>query len=85
MSTATSLFARLAAAHVAIVPTLVVLERLGTPDDETLKRRVADADRPPNGQRTLSAYLRADWREQLAEQGPERRPEYQRLQESSPA
>jgi imidazolonepropionase-like amidohydrolase len=78
-----SLFARLAAARVAIVPTLVVLERLGTPDDETLKRRVADADNPPNGQRTLSAYLRADWREQLAEQGLERRPVYQRLQESS--
>ena len=78
-----SLFARLAAAHVAIVPTLVVLERLGTPDDDTLKGRVADADNPPNGKRTLSAYLRADWREQLAEQGPDRRPVYQRLHESS--
>ena len=66
----------------AIVPTLVVLERLGTPDDEALKRRVADADSPANGKRMLSAYLRADWREQLAEQGPERRPVYQRLQES---
>ena len=66
----------------AIVPTLVLLERLGTPDDEALKRRVADADSPANGKRMLSAYLRADWREQLAEQGPERRPAFQRLQES---
>ena len=77
-----SFFARLSAAGVAIVPTLVVLERLGTPDDETLKRRVADADAPPDGKRMLSAYLRADWREQLAEQGPERRPLYGRLQEN---
>ena len=76
-------FARLAAARVAIVPTLVVLERLGTPDDETLKRAVADADNPASGKRLLSAYLRADWREQLAEQGPERRPLYQRLHESN--
>ena len=76
-----SFFARLAAAGVAIVPTLVVLERLGTPDDEALRRQVADAD-PPNGKRMLSAYLRADWREQLAEQGPERRPQYQRLREN---
>ena len=30
----------------------------------------------------LSAYLRADWLEQLAEQGPERRPLYRRLQEN---
>lgn len=75
-------FARLATGGVAIVPTLVVLERLATPDDEALKRRVADADSPANGKRLLSAYLRADWREQLAEQGPERRPVYQRLQES---
>lgn len=78
-----SLFGRLAAAKVAIVPTLVVLERLGTPDDETLARVVADADAPPDGKRTLSAYLRADWREQLAEQGSERRPLYQRLLEAS--
>jgi imidazolonepropionase-like amidohydrolase len=77
-----SFFARLAARGVAIVPTLVVLERLGTPGDEELKRRVADADNPPNGKRMLSAYLRADWREQLAEQGPERRPLYRRLQEN---
>lgn len=77
-----SFFARLTAGGVAIVPTLVVLERLGTPDDEALKRRVADADRPANGKRMLSAYLRAEWREQLAEQGPERRPAYLRLQES---
>jgi imidazolonepropionase-like amidohydrolase len=47
-----------------------------------LKRAVADADRPSNGMRTLSAYLRADWREQLAEQGPQRRPTYRRLLES---
>ncbi len=76
-------FRGLAAAGVAIVPTLVVLERLGTPDDEALKRRVEEADRPPNGRPLLSTYLRADWREQLAEQGPERRPLYHRLQESS--
>jgi imidazolonepropionase-like amidohydrolase len=75
-------FARLSAAGVAIVPTLVVLERLGSPDDETLKRRVADVETPPGGKRTLSAYLRAEWREQLAEQGPERRPLYGRLQEN---
>lgn len=77
-----SFFARLGVAGVAIVPTLVVLERLGTLDDQTLTRVVAEADRPANGKRTLSAYLRADWREQLAEQGPDRRPVYQRLQES---
>ena len=77
-----SFFSRLAARGVAIVPTLVVLERLGTPEHEELKRRVADADNPPNGKRMLSAYLRADWREQLAEQGPERRPLYRRLQEN---
>lgn len=77
-----SFFTRLAGAGVVIVPTLVVLERLGTPDDETLKRRVAEADSPASGKRILSAYLRADWREQLAEQGPERRPSYQRLQEN---
>jgi imidazolonepropionase-like amidohydrolase len=77
-----SFFARLAAGGVAIVPTLVVLERLGMPDDDELKRRVADADSPPHGKRMLSAYLRADWREQLAEQGPERRPLYRRLQEN---
>lgn len=75
-------FTRLAAAGVAIVPTLVVLERLGTPDDETLKRRVAEVERGASGKRLLSAYLRADWREQLAEQGPARRPFYRRLQEN---
>ena len=53
-----------------------------TPNDEALKRLVADADDSPNGQQTLSAYLRADWREQLAEQGPERRPLYRRLLEA---
>jgi imidazolonepropionase-like amidohydrolase len=78
-----SLFARLAAAGVAVVPTLVVLERLGTPDDAALARQVADADAPANGRRILSAYLRAEWREQLAEQGPERRPVYRRLHEGS--
>lgn len=75
-----SFFSRLAAAGTAIVPTLVVLDRLGTPDDEALRRQVADAESPQNGKRMLSAYLRADWREQLSEQGPERRPLYQRLQ-----
>ena len=77
-----ALFTRLAAAGVAIVPTLVVLERLGTPDDETLKRAVAEAERPSKGKRLLSAYLRADWREQLAEQGADRRPVYGRFQEN---
>lgn len=77
-----ALFTRLAAAGVAMVPTLVVLERLGTPDDETLQRLVTEAERPTNGKRLLSAYLRADWREQLAEQGPDRRPSYRRLQEN---
>jgi imidazolonepropionase-like amidohydrolase len=72
-------FARLAAARVAAVPTLVVYERLGMPDDDALRRAVEEAERPATGKRTLSAYLRADWREQFAEQGPERRPEYRRL------
>jgi hypothetical protein len=54
-----SFFTRLAAAGVVMVPTLVVLERLGTPDDEALKRRAADADSPASGKRMLSAYLRA--------------------------
>ncbi|MDQ3211774.1 MAG: amidohydrolase family protein [Acidobacteriota bacterium] len=76
-----ALFTRLAAAGVAMVPTLVVLERLGTPDDETLKRRVAEAEKTAGGKRLLSAFLLADWREQLVEQGPERRPLYRRLQE----
>lgn len=31
----------------------------------------------------MSAYVRADWREQLAQQGPEWRPLYQRLLEAS--
>ncbi len=75
-------FARLAVNGVAIVPTLVVLEHLGMPDDDALKRQVAEADSPTNGKRILSSYLRADWREQLAEQGPDRRPVYRRLQES---
>ena len=75
-----ALFARFAAAGVALVPTLVVFERLGTPSDEALKRRVAEVEKPAGGKRLLSAYLRADWREQLAEQGPERRPSYRRLQ-----
>jgi imidazolonepropionase-like amidohydrolase len=75
-------FARLAAAGVAMAPTLVVLERLGAPDDETLKRRVAEEERPASGKRRLAAYLRAEWREQLAEQGPERPPLYRRLQEA---
>ena len=77
-----ALFTRFAAAGVAMVPTLVVLERLGTPDDETLKRSLAEAESRPSGKRLLSAYLRADWREQLAEQGPDRRPFYRRLQEN---
>ena len=77
-----SFFGRLSAARVVIVPTLVVVERLGTPDDETLRGVVADAESPPDGKRKLSAYLRADWQEQLAEQGPERRPMYRRLQET---
>ncbi len=75
-----SFFGRLAAAGVAVVPTLVVFERLGTPDDAALQGRVADAEHPASGRRLLSAYLRAEWREQLAEQGPDRRPAYARLQ-----
>ena len=75
-----SFFGRLATAGVAVVPTLVVFERLGTPDDAALERRVAGAEHPASGRRLLSAYLRAEWREQLAEQGPDRRPEYARLQ-----
>jgi imidazolonepropionase-like amidohydrolase len=67
---------RLAQNGVAIVPTLVVLERLGRPEDAELKSAVDAADRD----RLLSAFLRADWREQLAEQGPERRRLYADLQ-----
>ena len=76
-------FTRLAAAGVAIVPTLVVLERMGTADEETLKRALTEAETPSGGKRRLSAYLRADWREQFAEQSPELRALYRRLQESS--
>ena len=63
----------LARANVAVVPTLVVLERLGGPSDEALARVLADA---AGGRFPVSAFLRADWREQLAEQGPERREFY---------
>ena len=45
-----SLFSRLAAAGVAVVPTLVVLERVGTPDDAALARQVAEAPRPAERQ-----------------------------------
>ena len=65
-----------------VVPTLVVFARLGSPDDGTLKAAVEAVDRPPNGRRLLSAYLRADWREQLAEQGADRRRVYAALHAS---
>lgn len=75
-----ALFARMARDGVAYVPTLVVLERMGTPGDEALKRIVEEAEKPSVGKRQLSAFTRADWREQLAEQGPERRDVYGQLQ-----
>jgi imidazolonepropionase-like amidohydrolase len=73
-------FTRLAAAGVAVVPTVVVFEHYGTADDQTLRRRLAEMETPASGKRMLSAYLLADWREQLAELGAaERLPEYRRL------
>ncbi len=72
-------FTRLAAAGVAIVPTLVVFERYGLAGDETLTRRVAEVEKPATGKRMLSAYLRTEWREQLAELTADRLPEYRRL------
>ena len=79
----TAFFARLAKAGVLVVPTLVVAERLGSPDDRALKAAVEEVDRPRDGRRLLSAYLRADWREQLAEQGAERRPMFAALHASA--
>ena len=74
-----ALFERMAGDGIAYVPTLVVLERMGTPDEEGLKRIVEEAGKPAGGQRRLSAFTRADWREQLAEQGPGRRQAYQQF------
>jgi imidazolonepropionase-like amidohydrolase len=72
---------RLARERIAVVPTLVVLEQLGGPDDAALKASVEGAE---NGARPLlSAYLRADWREQLAEQGPDRQKLYRQLHEGA--
>lgn len=68
---------RLAKAGVVVVPTLVVLERLGGPDDASLQAGVEAEE--TGRRRLLSAYLRADWREQLAEQGPDRRRIYSEL------
>jgi imidazolonepropionase-like amidohydrolase len=76
-------FTRLSKAGVMVVPTLVVLERLGSPDDGALKASVEAVDRPPGGRRLLSAYLRADWLEQLAEQGADRRGVYAALHGSA--
>ena len=78
-----ALFERMARERVAYVPTLVVLENIGTPDDATLRKIVVEAEMPADGRRVLSAFTRADWREQLAEQGPDRRETYQRLQAST--
>jgi imidazolonepropionase-like amidohydrolase len=78
-----ALFERMARDGIAYVPTLVVLERMATPDDQTLRRIVEAAEKPPNGRPMLSAFIRADWREQLAEQGSDRRPVYQQLQAST--
>jgi hypothetical protein len=69
--------ARLARERIAVVPTLVVLEHLGAPDDASLKATVEAAEK--SSRRLLSAYLRAEWREQLAEQGPDRRTVYGEL------
>lgn len=76
------LFERMARAGIAVVPTLVVLNRLSTPDDAVLKKVVEDAEHPVDGKRLVAAYTRADWREQLAEQGPDRADVYGRLRES---
>jgi imidazolonepropionase-like amidohydrolase len=67
---------RLARERIAVVPTLVVLESLGGSDDASLK---ATVDATEQGRRLLSAYLRAEWREQLAEQGPDRQKVYGEL------
>ena len=71
-------FARMAGAGVAVIPTLVVLERIGIPTDEGLRSIVEAAEHPADGKRYLAAFTRADWREQLAEQGPDRRDVYER-------
>ena len=69
----------LARAHIDVVPTLVVLERIGVPTTEALARAVREA---ATG-RMLSAFLLADWREQLAEQDSDRQRLYGQLQESA--
>lgn len=74
-----ALFERMARDAIAYVPTLVVLERIGTPDEAELKRIVEEAAKPAGGRRRLSAFTLADWREQLAEQGTGRREIYQQL------
>ncbi|HTV02678.1 MAG TPA: amidohydrolase family protein [Luteitalea sp.] len=67
----------LATRRIAVVPTLVVLERLGGPNDVQLAQAVEAAG---TGPLRLAAFTRADWREQLAEQGPERRTVYGKVQ-----
>jgi imidazolonepropionase-like amidohydrolase len=68
---------RVARERIAVVPTLVLLESLGGPDDAALKEIVEATEK--GGRRLLSAYLRADWREQLAEQGPDRQKQFRAL------
>lgn len=72
---------RLASERIAVVPTLVVLDALGGPDDASLKANVEAAEK--GSRRLLSAFLRADWREQLAEQGPDRRKLYGEFRENA--
>ena len=72
---------RVARERIALVPTLVVLENLGGPDDASLKAGVEAVEK--SGRRLLSAYLRAEWREQLAEQGADRRKVYGELHQSA--
>ena len=69
----------LARGHVDVVPTLVVIERIGVPSADAL----AGAVREATAGRMLSAFLLADWREQLAEQDADRQRFYGQLQASA--
>jgi imidazolonepropionase-like amidohydrolase len=73
-------FERMAQAGIAVIPTLVVLERMGTPTDRELRAIVDATEHPVNGKRYLAAFTRADWREQLAEQGGDRHDVFTRAQ-----
>jgi imidazolonepropionase-like amidohydrolase len=69
----------LARGHVDLVPTLVVMERMGTPSADALSRALREVA----AGRMSSAFLLADWREQLAEQDTDRQKVYGQLQASA--